>query len=51
VGRPLFVYWSFDTPESEQYKTSAADRVGWVLHETIHFFDGTRWKRTLHVVK
>jgi signal peptidase I len=51
VGRPLFVYWSFDTPESQQYKTSAADRVSWILHETIHFFDGTRWRRTLHLVK
>jgi signal peptidase I len=51
VGRPMFVYWSFDTPESQQYKTSMSDLVGWVLHETIHFFDGTRWRRTLHLVK
>jgi signal peptidase I len=51
VGRPLFVYWSFDTPESQQYKTSASDRISWVLHETLHFFDGTRWRRTLHLVK
>lgn len=51
VGRPLFVYWSFRTPESEQYKTSAADRVGWILHETTHFFTDTRWARTLHLVK
>lgn len=51
VGRPLFVYWSFDTPESQQYLTSFGDQVSWVLHETIHFFDGTRWRRTLHLVK
>jgi signal peptidase I len=51
VGRPLFVYWSFDTPESQEYKTSLADRLGWILHETIHFFDGTRWRRSLHRVK
>jgi signal peptidase I len=51
VGRPLFVYWSFDTPESQQYKTSAGDRISWVLHEALHFFDGTRWRRTLHLVK
>jgi signal peptidase I len=51
VGRPLFVYWSFDTPESQEYKTSLPDRIGWILHETIHFFDGTRWRRTLHRVK
>ena len=51
VGRPLFVYWSFETPDSQEYKTSLADRVGWILHETIHFFDQTRWRRTLHRVK
>ena len=51
VGRPLFVYWSFDTPESQEYKTSLADRLSWILHETIHFFDGTRWRRTFHRVK
>lgn len=51
VGRPLFVYWSFDTPESQQYKTSASDRIAWILHEAVHFFDGTRWRRTLHRVK
>ncbi len=51
VGRPLFVYWSFDTPESQEFKTSLADRLSWILHETIHFFDGTRWRRTFHRVK
>jgi signal peptidase I len=51
VGRPLFVYWSFETPESNEFKTSAADHVGWILHETIHFFDQTRWARTFHPVR
>lgn len=51
VGRPMFVYWSFETPESEQFKTSASDRISWILHETIHFFDQTRWRRTFHLVK
>lgn len=51
VGRPLFVYWSFETPESQEFKTSVADRVSWILHESIHFFDQTRWRRTLHRVK
>jgi len=51
VGRPLFVYWSFETPENEEYKTSIQDRVGWILHEAIHFFDQTRWRRTFHRVK
>jgi len=51
VGRPLFVYWSFETPESEEYKTSLSDRMGWLLHETVHFFDETRWSRTFHRVR
>lgn len=51
VGRPLFVYWSFETPENQEYKTSLQDRVGWILHEAIHFFDQTRWRRTFHRVK
>jgi len=51
VGRPLFVYWSFRTPEDEQYKTSFSDQIGWILHETIHFFDQTRWRRTFHLIR
>ncbi len=51
VGRPLFVYWSFETPESQENQTSFGDRVGWILHETLHFFDETRWRRTLHRVQ
>jgi signal peptidase I len=51
VGRPLFVYWSFETPESQEYKTSFGDQVAWILHETLHFFDGTRWSRTFHRVR
>ena len=51
VGRPLFVYWSFETPEDQMDKTSLSDRLGFMLHIAIHFFDGTRWKRTLHLIK
>src|ERR1700728_1813869 len=51
VGRPLFVYWSFETPETQEDKTALSDRHGSILHETIHFFDGTRWRRTLHRVQ
>jgi hypothetical protein len=28
-----------------------ADRIGFTVHEAIHFFDETRWRRTLHLVK
>jgi signal peptidase I len=51
VGRPLFVYWSFETPEDQIDKTGLGDRIGFMFHVAIHFFDGTRWKRTLHLIQ
>jgi signal peptidase I len=51
LGRPLFVYWSFKTPDDQVDKTSSADKMKFVAYEALHFFDGTRWKRTLHVVR
>ena len=51
LGRPLFVYWSFETPADQENKTSAADRVGFMVHIVTHIFTETRWKRTLHVVR
>ena len=51
VGRPMFVYWSFKTPEDQEDKTSIGDRVSFMGHVILHIFDGTRWKRTFHVVR
>ena len=51
LGRPLFVYWSFDSPENDELKPALAEQVGAMAHEMIHFFDGTRWGRTLHRVQ
>jgi len=50
VGRPLFVYWSFITPENQIDKTSIGDRVSFIAHIIIHFFDETRWNRTFHKI-
>ena len=47
IGRPLFVYWSFKTPDGLD-TASAAEQARFALHEAIHFFDGTRWRRTFH---
>jgi signal peptidase I len=45
VGKPLFVYWSYDAP--------TADLEDWtlthILDVTQHFFTRTRWERTLVV--
>jgi len=51
IGRPLFVYWSFNTPEDEQYKTSLSDRTSFALHAALHLFDETRWNRTFRRVQ
>jgi signal peptidase I len=51
IGRPMFVYWSFETPEFQYQQTAMSQRLGFLAHVVIHFFDETRWKRTLKAVK
>ena len=51
IGRPLFIYWSFDTPEDQYQRTSMGERVGFVFHVIIHFFDKTQWRRMFHMVR
>jgi signal peptidase I len=51
VGRPLFNYWSFKTPEDQYEQTGAGHTVAWLGHVALHFFTDTRWTRTLHVVR
>ena len=51
VGRPLFVYWSFETPSDQINKQTIGDRVAFIGHIIIHFFDQTRWNRTLHLIR
>ncbi len=50
VGRPLFNYWSFNTPESEYEEPGIGNKIAWMGHVALHFFTGTRWKRTFHVI-
>ncbi len=51
VGRPLFNYWSFITPEDEYEQPGIGNSIAWMGHVVLHFFSDTRWKRTLHVVR
>lgn len=51
IGRPMFIYWSFETPEDQYRKTAWSDRLLFLGKVVLHFFDETRWKRTLRVVK
>lgn len=51
IGRPMFIYWSFETPPDQYKRTSAGDRAGFLAHVIIHFFDETRWRRTFRMVR
>lgn len=51
IGRPMFIYWSFETPDDQYTKTEFGDRIGWWGHIVLHFFDKTQWRRTLRSVK
>ena len=51
VGRPLFNYWSFVTPEHQYEETGLSNNVAWILHVALHFFTDTRWTRTLHPLR
>jgi len=44
IGRPMFVYWSFEASEDEYTRDSAAARTGSKVHVMLHFFDETRWQ-------
>jgi signal peptidase I len=50
VGRPLFNYWSFVTPEDQYNQPGIGNGVAWMGHVALHFFTETRWNRTLHRV-
>ena len=51
IGRPMFIYWSFETPDGQYKQNAFLDRVKFFLHTALHFFDQTRWRRTLKVVR
>lgn len=50
IGRPMFIYWSFEEPPGEYLRTSIGERVGFAFRVIIHFFDQTRWARMFHMV-
>jgi signal peptidase I len=51
IGRPMFIYWSFETPTDQYTKTGWGDRLLFLGKVVLHFFDETRWRRTLQVVR
>ena len=51
IGRPMFIYWSFETPAGQYLEREVSQRVGFLAKVVIHFFDKTRWRRTFKVVQ
>ena len=51
VGRPVFIYWSFDAPTNQLMPSSAKDFGTHMFDVTTHFFSRTRWNRTLKLVR
>jgi signal peptidase I len=51
IGRPLFNYWSFVTPEDQYEQPGVGNSLAWMGHIALHFFTETRWSRTLHRVQ
>jgi signal peptidase I len=50
TGRPLFIYWSFETPRGEYLQNSLADRLSQTFDLIVHFLTKTRWGRTFRFV-
>ena len=51
VGRPLFNYWSFKTPEDQYNQAGLGNSLAWMGHVVLHFFTDTRWSRTLKLMR
>lgn len=51
IGRPMFIFWSFETPEGQYRETGMANRVKNFLGTALNFFGDTRWRRTFRLVR
>lgn len=51
IGRPLFVYWSFESAENDELEPALREQISSAGYEALHFFDKTRWSRTLHRIQ
>ncbi|MGI8786095.1 MAG: signal peptidase I [Acidobacteriota bacterium] len=50
IGRPLFVFWSFEDPAYNPNSTTG-ETITEYANRVIHFFDRTRWKRTFKIIR
>ena len=50
VGKPLVLYWSFESSGEDYRDTGAADSVGRLFDVLLHFPQKTRWKRMFRII-
>jgi signal peptidase I len=50
-GKPLLIYWSFETARDEYARNSLSDRLAQTADLVVHFFSKTRWRRTFGLVR
>jgi len=50
TGRPMLIYWSFETPRDEYTRTSWSDRLSQIVELVIYFIPRTRWRRAFALV-
>lgn len=50
-GRPLVIYWSYETPRDEYVRDSTIDRIKQAAELVIYFIPKTRWRRTFSLVR
>jgi signal peptidase I len=50
-GRPLMIYWSYETSRDEYMRTSWSDWLSQTFSLLIHFPTRTRWRRTLMMAR
>jgi signal peptidase I len=50
IGRPMFIYWSFETPANQYLRNGMDERLAFVGRMVIHFFDMTRWRRMFKLI-
>ena len=50
-GKPLLIYWSYESTREEYAKNSLSDRLRQTFDLVVHFVSRTRWRRTLGLVR
>ena len=50
-GKPLLIYWSYESTREDYAKNSLSDRLRQTFDLVVHFVSRTRWRRTLGLVR